>query len=199
MTEKYKWWEKTVEYSFVRTIMNDNSIACPLAGKAEKWAGDLVESIENKFRLIEFKKDAGSIKDEDKKYGDGRTNYLVKFTDEIKNSNGAQSHWLVFGEFNTKLELKYRNYFANDGAESLSGTNDLCTSNLSDFKMYIDCLMELRGNSEGSFSGLVMADIGDGQSTVIELSEFIQLIPSLSIKLTQEKTLQKTRSLEMGR
>lgn len=190
MTNKLWWWEKTVEYSFVRKILMDNSIACPLAVQPEKWMGDLIEQIEDHFRLIEFKRSVNSIKDENKKYGDGETDYLTVCKDIPDCQNAA--HWLVFGEAvgdgkNATMKLKYRQYHSQNSDRDLNSSSDLSIMKFSDFKNYIDKLMQLRGGTAGGAGGLVMAGVGNNQTTVMDLTEFIQLIPSLNNKFSHSE------------
>ena len=189
MTNKLWWWEKTVEYSFVRKILADNAVACPLAGQSEKWTGDLIEQINDRFRLIEFKRNVNSIKDEDKKYGDGQTDYLTICKDISDCKNAA--HWLVFGETIGEgkcatMKLKYRQYHSSPILQAqyndLNQSSQLGDMVFSNFLKYIDELMKLRGNTEGGAGGLVMAWVGNDQTTVMDLTEFIQLIPSLNNK-----------------
>jgi hypothetical protein len=174
------WWEKTVEYAFVRHVMGDNA-ASPMSGKPEKWLGDLVEKVEDKFRLIEFKRtsDASS---ENKKYG-GK-NYIETCSD-LPNKDTA-AHWLVFGAENeAKFQLKYRRYLENpDKDKSLTNSGDMSTMEFAAFIEYIAALMLKREWKEGEASGgLVMAGVGDNQMTVLDLSEFIHFIPALEAKL----------------
>ena len=182
---KITWWEKTVEYTFVRHILTDNSIAAPLAGKkVEKWLGDLIEQIEDEFRLIEFKRDKESIKNEDEKYGKKRYLEACKNLIEL---DGAKSHWLIYGEaVDNKLKLKYRNYLQEETQNSdfiLNQSTDLASLKFSIFVEYVDALMQLRGNKEGGLSGLVLAGVGNNQTTVMDLTEFIQIMPDLAARL----------------
>lgn len=179
------WWEKTVEYAFVRHVMGD-SVACPMAGKPEKWLGDLVEKIEDKFRLIEFKRitDASS---EDKKYG-GR-NYIDACSD-LPNKNQA-AHWLVFGAMDGgELTLQYRRYLdGSDKNQLLTNSENMSTMNFADFIVYIDALMRLRGQEEGGASGgLVMVGVEGSKMTVLDLSELSRFRLQLEKRLAPESS-----------
>ena len=44
--------------------------------------------------------------------------------------------------------------------------------------------MDLRGNKQGSLSGLVLAGVGDNQTTVMDLTEFIQIMSWASCKVS---------------
>ena len=62
------WWEKTVEYWFVRRVMPEVADAFPMAGHEEKSFGDLLLADNNEFRLIEFKAREDGIDDEKWKF-----------------------------------------------------------------------------------------------------------------------------------
>ena len=196
---KITWWKKTVEYTFVRHILTDNSIAAPLAGKPEKWTSDLIEQIEDEFRLIEFKRDKESIKKEDDKYEE--KTYFESCKNLVK-LDGAKSHWLIYGEASddNKLQLKYRNYLQIETESSdllLIKSADLTSLKFSIFVEYVDALMQLRGNKEGGLSGLVLAGVGNNQTTVMDLTEFIQIRPELAAKLESAPAASHAQNLSM--
>lgn len=179
------WWEKTIEYMFVRQIMGDNTLAAPLDGKPEKWLGDLVEQVEDKFRLIEFKRTTNASS-ENGKYGEKHNDY-ISACNGISNKESA-AHWLVFGEeVNGQLKLKYRQYFQNSDKDSLLTQSGLLSAmEFNAFKSYIEKLMGLRGWNEGiSSGGLVLAGVGENQVTALSLEEFLHVISSLEQKFQQ--------------
>jgi hypothetical protein len=62
------FWEKTVEWSYVRKHLRCEDFAAPLDGDEEK-AGDVAIGFENlSWCLIEFKRDRGALKSEREKY-----------------------------------------------------------------------------------------------------------------------------------
>lgn len=62
------FWEKTVEWTYVRKHLKCEDFAAPLDGYEEK-AGDVAIGFENlNWCLIEFKKDRGALKSEREKY-----------------------------------------------------------------------------------------------------------------------------------
>ena len=144
----------------------------------------MIEQIEDEFRLIEFKRDKESIKNEDEKYGKKRYLEACKNLIEL---DGAKSHWLIYGEaVDNKLKLKYRNYLQEETQNSdfiLNQSTDLASLKFSIFVEYVDALMQLRGNKEGGLSGLVLAGVGNNQTTVMDLTEFIQIMPDLAARL----------------
>jgi len=64
-----KYWEKTVEWLFVKRYFLSNQIAAPLSGK-EEAAGDLMSTFSDSdhWLLIEFKSGEGDFSSEKKKY-----------------------------------------------------------------------------------------------------------------------------------
>ena len=102
-----KWWEKTVEYKFIKEYIDLDSFIAPLDGNEEK-AGDAIFGENENFILIEFKKDKDSIQDEQKKFLD--------FT-SAKNtlSKKDEHHILIYGEINNQdLILKAKTYFSGN-------------------------------------------------------------------------------------
>ncbi|UTH73346.1 hypothetical protein [Chromobacterium sp. IIBBL 290-4] len=104
------WWEKTVEYKFVRQFIKDNHMIAPLDGKHEA-AGDAILGLGLKWVLIEFKKDASSINSEIEKFGN-------RWIEAKKSLTGKDTHhFLIFGqlsEVDGKLDINLRavNYFS---------------------------------------------------------------------------------------
>lgn len=103
------WWEKTVEYAFVRRILPSASRAAPLAGNAEKFFGDLMNlEGDGKARLIEFKREESNISDEVLKYyakGSAKgKEFHSTWLGVVKSEDcpGAKGHWFVYGKLNEK-------------------------------------------------------------------------------------------------
>jgi hypothetical protein len=65
-----RWWEKTVEYAFIRRFMTADEDAYPMAGKPEKAFGDLLLGVNDDFSLIEFKARDTDIKYEKMKFNE---------------------------------------------------------------------------------------------------------------------------------
>jgi hypothetical protein len=113
-----KWWEKTVEYLFVKKHVFETNLVMPLDGKDEAQ-GDTILGNENQWILIEFKKDKDSIVSEKKKFHDFNTAY-----EQLKDRDGH--HHIIYGspvrEGNkVKLTLKSQTYFSfvdNNSIES---------------------------------------------------------------------------------
>ena len=85
------------------------------------------------------------------------------------------------------MQLKYRQYHnekSNSSDIKLESSNNLTTSEFSEFVEYIEELMKLRGGEDGGVAagGLVMAGVGNGQTTMMDLTEFIELVPRLKVQ-----------------
>lgn len=108
-----KWWEKTVEYYFIRKFIPDEMILSPLDGEQEK-AGDTFLSSNEKWVILEFKKDFKSLSSEKKKYKD----YDLAVT-ELSPSDSH--HFLIYGQItNGKFGLGGKTYFSNSPVSKIS-------------------------------------------------------------------------------
>ena len=106
-----KWWEKTVEYFYIMSLAQQNLIyVAPLDGQEES-AGDTIASINNKWILIEFKKDYESIKDEIRKF--------ISVKDAESHLAGKDNHhFLVYGfSENNKFTIRAQTYFGAQEAD----------------------------------------------------------------------------------
>ena len=188
-----KWWEKTVEYKFIKEYINLDSFIAPLDGKEEK-AGDAIFGKNEKFILIEFKKDENSIKDEQKKF----FNFdLAKQELEDKDSH----HILIYGEIDNKdLILNARTYFSNNSIElSKNFTNGKI---LEDFKNYLNDFLKLKKGSKtesgsGSY-GFVAGVTQEGNITkCLTLQEFNEEM-SLNLNIKKNITNKQSKSYSRG-
>ncbi len=147
-----KWWEKTVEYMFVVSAYKHGKLYLPLDGNEER-AGDTILSSQNKWVLIEFKKDRQSISDEQSKF----TEY-----ERAKAALGSEDHhhFLVYGDqdmASRKLVLRFCKYFSGKQS-NLQGL--LKSGAVYDkFADYLKRFTEFkRGRSGSSSGGLSMDD-----------------------------------------
>lgn len=120
------WWEKTVEYQFVINNHREFQFVTPLDGNHEKQTSDTILGKDNKFILIEFKRDGNSQTAEFNKF-----KKVVKeksdddILEEIESIKNHQCHFIVYAELNkeenkeeNKLELfhkEYLSYLKNSG------------------------------------------------------------------------------------
>lgn len=100
------WWEKTVEYLFIRDHVCEDHMLSPLDGTHER-AGDALFAADNKWILLEFKRDLGSIRDEERKFLD--------FDEARCTLYGRDGHHLIVFGYNGdgKLALGGRTYFSD--------------------------------------------------------------------------------------
>jgi hypothetical protein len=102
MAEKI-WWEKTVEYTYVRDL-GIGDFAAPFDGNEEQM-GDAVMKRENRWLLIEFKRTAHQFSSERKKYPKGRCDTYLKglWVETLKYRWGQidgscnEPHYFVYG------------------------------------------------------------------------------------------------------
>ncbi|MDO4227116.1 hypothetical protein [Neisseria sp.] len=152
------WYEKTVEYAFVRKFLNLD--AMPLSGTAEK-IGDTMFYEGNHFYIIEFKrgKDIKSeITSEQNKY----LNY-EKSMKTLCEHNREKPHYVVFGKINDQQEWglfaahyvcfvcrKYKHHWP---LTSLSTDLKPITSK-EQLKEYLQLLINEKESSSGSSSSV---------------------------------------------
>lgn len=198
------WFEKTVEYRFVLDILDREAVASPLDGHAETWWGDLIDSRNAQFRLIEFKIAEPAANTELAKYlpkGVQRPDihYTKYITQTLRNPlfslPGAKGHWLVFGDMDAKtwvarreraLKLKARSYCDPESGNTFALENDAQLGRVSAAELhpYLIALRKLRAVSGASTSGgMVLATVG-GASSMWTIQEFLT-ITERSLGLTQ--------------
>lgn len=108
-TKKVTWYEKTVEYAFVRKFLE--AAAMPLSGTAEK-VGDTIFYEGNSFFIIEFKRGLNlgeERKSERNKYSD-----IEKTINKLQEHPASKSHFVVWGYVDKELNfaLRAQKYFA---------------------------------------------------------------------------------------
>ena len=163
-----KWWEKTVEYKFIKEYIDLDSFIAPLDGNEEK-AGDAIFGQNENFILIEFKKDKNSIKDEQKKF--------INFNSAKESlSSSDKHHILIYGEVNSKdLILNAQTYFSEKNIQLTRKFSNGKT--LKEFKKYLDSFLNFKKGSKtesgsGSY-GLVAGVTQKGNITkCLTLDEF---------------------------
>ncbi|WP_301098384.1 hypothetical protein [Otariodibacter sp.] len=216
-----KWWEKTVEYKFVRNCTS-SSMFLPLDGDPEKM-GDTIFSEKNKFLLIEFKRIASDFKDEIKKYSN-----MDKIKQEL-NSNypSTDYHIFIYGENNNnQLDIAIVPYWDGlDGnyskKEILSDKNKFNNyvqnygTKYSNFDKYVRSIYANKkssssegDNSSGSFgleniSNCIVIVENEGKISAISLGEYA-VEQNLTIKQEQKQAIDEnknsyTRPKKLGR
>jgi hypothetical protein len=180
-----KWWEKTIEYKFIKEHIDLDSFIAPLDGKEEK-AGDAIFGQNEDFILIEFKKDENSIKDEQKKF--------INFN-SAKNtlSSNDDHHILIYGEINNKdLILNAKTYFSEKNLEL--GKEFFNGKTLKEFKTYLDRFLKYKKGSKieggaGSY-GLVAGVTQDGDITKCLTLEEFSTEMSLNLNIGIQKNIE---------
>ncbi len=149
-----KWWEKTVEYLFIKQCVGKRMLLAPLDGR-EEAAGDTLLGAENGWVLIEFKKDAGSIASEKEKF----TSYKAAEKELVASDS---HHFLVYGalrsdEGSHRLAIHARTYFSN---QSVSQIGDLLARGIAhhDFMEYLEKFLQHKKSVGGATGGGVGVD-----------------------------------------
>ena len=126
-----KWWEKTNEYTFILLCGREKLLKlAPLDGNEEK-AGDTLISNNNKWIIIEFKKDQYSINTEIDKF--------INFDKAKKDLD------------NTRLKLKCVAYFTGREQPNI---NEMLSKgkDKSEFKTYLAKLISYKKSNKGTAS-----------------------------------------------
>lgn len=169
-----KWWEKTVEYLFVKKHVSETNLVMPLDGKDE-GQGDTILGNKNQWILVEFKKDKDSIVSEKKKFHDFNTAY-----EQLKDRDGH--HHIIYGspiivEKKVKLTLKSQTYFSffdNDSIESALRTG----IEFEEFHQYLKEFVSFKKSTEEDSGGVVL----DTNSNVIGVSSTGEITECMTMK-----------------
>ncbi|ATC82292.1 MULTISPECIES: hypothetical protein [Pseudoalteromonas] len=186
-----KWWEKTVEYFFIRNCIGDSMVIAPLDGKEER-AGDSIFSQGNKWVLIEFKNKLESLKSEEDKFSNFET-AKAHFLD--KDSH----HFLVYGGMfenkeknGQKFGISVTTYFSRN---SVKNVKSMLSAGLEgdDFFAYIKDFTSFKKVSGESGGGLSFESYGlvagiNSENQIVECISLAELGQELGLDLTPEVT-----------
>jgi len=189
-----KWWEKTIEYKFIKEFIHLDDFVAPLDGNEEK-AGDAIFSNNNYWVLIEFKKDKSSIASEQDKF----ENY---YEAKKELSEKDTHHIIVYGKLNKEsknIDLRAQTYFSEKDISQITKTLQYGIGT-NEFKNYLDVFLKYKKGSkvEGGSGGysFVAGVTNDGQITkCLTLEEFSKEV-ELSIKLKQEPTRSQSYTMK---
>ncbi|GGY03798.1 hypothetical protein [Paludibacterium paludis] len=179
------WWEKTVEYKFVREYLC-NEIIAPFDGTHE-LAGDAALKNELGWILIEFKKDEKCLETEKRKF---------KNWDQAEKllSGRDQHHFLIYGALKPKLDFDADfvlcgcTYFSRKDLkiEELRSS----AASLAVFKDYLADFISQKKTAESSSGGISPESYAqvmgvDGKGKVVQCStlEEFNLEHSLNLRL----------------
>lgn len=158
------WWEKTVEYLFVITYINRKVLMAPLDGNYEA-GGDLVARHDDRWVLIEFKRNEDAIYEEVQKFADPSKDSFDKAKSSLSGSDGH--HLLIFGEKGSSepLELKVLTYFQHHIVEPDDALG--CGIGQDAFNNYLSKFLRFKlGETEGGSGGRSL-----DYSTVLAVNE----------------------------
>lgn len=164
-----KWWEKTVEYYFIQKYVGNRMFVAPLDGKEEK-AGDAIFSSNQKWMLIEFKRDIESINNEKKKFVDYEN---AKSCLQSQDSH----HCIVYGkELDNVFSLEVETYFSKSLRNSIDNMLNYSVS-FELFNKYLKDLLVFKQSNSGS-NGSISSD---SYMLVAGVSESGNIIECLSL------------------
>ena len=189
-----KWWEKTVEYKFIKEFIDLDDFVAPLDGNHEK-ASDAIFSNDNHWVLIEFKKDKSSITSEQDKF--------EKYQEaKIELSSKDNHHIMVFGELNEEtnnIDLHAQTYFSE---KVISQIDETLKSGIEtdEFKNYLDAFLKYKKGSlveDGSGGyGFVAGVTSNGDITkCLTIEEFSKGV-GISIELGQKPTQSQSYTMK---
>ncbi|QYJ74681.1 hypothetical protein [Shewanella sp. FJAT-52076] len=160
-----KWWEKTVEYTFVLMAVQQEifDLFLPLDGDVES-IGDAVFGKDSEFYILEFKKSLTDLSSEYSKYDQGKNGYLSA-AEIMQKDSASKAHFIVGGkviEGKRYLSIEARRYY-EDNEIPTSDMKQIFNEGitLEKLKEYTKKVTELKksgeddgeqGSSSGSFS-----------------------------------------------
>lgn len=185
-----KWYEKSVEYAFVRKFTK--LIVTPLDGNLEKF-GDTIFNSENSFFLVEFKKDCSQqcVKSEREKYQDYKAS-----ANQMIQSNGHQCHFVIYGHnANKSFSLKateyccfIMDYICDIDIETLSNN----AINYDEFKKYLSVVLEekLRGKKSDTDAGGIISSLDNmvAISNTGEAASIYEAIQAFKLEALLDRT-----------
>lgn len=181
-----KWWEKTIEYYFVLKHVDLNVLVSPLDGKEEKL-GDTIIAENNKWVLIEFKRNESSLSSEMEKFDD---------YDEARSklSDKDDHHYLVYGELNGNFYLNCKTYFSAKNRDSIESALKTGIDKHA-FAEYVEEFTGFKKTSNGGGGGLELTDyslvacVNDNGSIVecMSISDYQQSLESEPDPLQQPR------------
>jgi hypothetical protein len=185
------WWEKTVEYRFiVEVALSKSVLLTALAGKPEQ-AGDTMVSSDNRWILIEFKKNAGAIRTERDKF------YRYEDAFEALSSSDAHHH-IIYGHQDPdaqRMHLRFQTYFSGQARRSIQEVLGSGIE-LGAFRHYVERFTRFKKGPQGASGGLSM----DEFSLVAAVNAEGKVAQCLSLsEFQRERCLVQEREMDLGR
>lgn len=192
------WFEKTVEYKFVFLAKGlwGIDLLSPLAGNPEV-IGDAIVSSNNRYFIIEFKRNYESITSEYEKYIGKKKGY-DEAAKIMTGKSGWKFHYIIYGGIDSKSKgfiLNYKRYFQNKkiSSEPQSAFFEGGMS-LSELNEYTQALTACKnGDADGGSSGghepsqvNVLALSEDNVGAIIPLDYFQKLKPAVVPAVVQD-------------
>ena len=186
-----KWWEKTVEYFFIRNCIGSSMVIAPLDGNEEK-AGDSIFAKDNKWVLIEFKNNVDSLKNEEGKF--------LQFAKAKEHFQGKDSHhFLVYGAIfeddnseKPKFGVSATTYFSRKPTNNVEA---MLASGVGgeEFFAYVKDFTSFKKATGGSGGGLGFESYGlvagvNSENQIVECISLAELGQKLGLNLTPEIT-----------
>ena len=169
------WWEKTVEYKYILSKVIPKMHLAPMDGHHEALC-DTVLSMDDKWLLIEFKRDKYSISSEIGKFPPPCDASFLAAKEILENYDNH--HLIIYGipAGAMGMELEAITYFSNRQIPIDQATDFSCS--LNHFNDYIEEYLsrkfdeDVRSGSRGLDFGIVLAISEDGTiSSIRSLSD----------------------------
>lgn len=182
---RYVWWEKTVEYLFVKNHLKQDSIVAPLAGKHEK-AGDAIFCRNDRWILLEFKREQSDIESEKKKFASTDSYEEAKAEFQCNDHH----HLIIFGDIGKdgKLQLNCNTYFSG---KNIALSNVLSSGTEREiFCEYLNRFIEYKlwkkeggGGGNVDYSHVIGVNESGEAIAIMSLSEFSNQFPDDTAEL----------------
>ncbi|WP_445405025.1 hypothetical protein [Acinetobacter vivianii] len=196
-----QWWEKTVEYFFIKKYVADHLIA-PLDGKHELAGDAILSDNQQKWLMIEFKDRLESLETEKKKF----KSYVNA---KIALKEHDHHHLLVYGAVSDgKFDLLAKTYFSRRNLKEMKNIFSL-GRDIDSFLKYLNLFIKYKNEKGTSSSGNVgsyalIAGINNNNeiTTCMSLQEFgLKHELNLDLEATPKEEKQKeiTREREIDR
>lgn len=169
-----KWWEKTVEYLFVKKHIDEDSLVIPFDGVYELQS-DGALCVASTWILIEFKKEKASIHSEKRKFYDFEAA-------KQKLSNSDSHHHIIYGApikngESLGLILKSQTYFSGEESPNIES---LLKSGIGfeTFQRYLKDFVSLKKTTVEDAGGVVL----DTNSNVLGVTSSGKVVECMSMK-----------------